>query len=104
MKKKRQNKILSVKENLDEIKPNLRDIVNDLKQSDTWKIQLTITINLISSKDENDEECVMHSKIDNIEIVISDEVNEIRVSRKFLKAINLFRRKHRKIYNLYSSN
>ena len=53
---------------------------------------------MISSKDENDEECVMHSKSDNIEIVISDEVNEIRVSRKFLKAIKLFRRKHRKIY------
>ena len=33
----------------------LRDIINDLKQLDTWKIQLTITINFISSKDGNDE-------------------------------------------------
>ena len=36
-----------------------------------WKIQLGITVNTISSKD-NDEECVMHSKSDNIEIMIND--------------------------------
>ena len=33
----------------------------------TQKIQLTITINFTSSKDDNDEELVMHSKSDNIE-------------------------------------
>ena len=37
-------------------RPYLRDILNDLKQSDTWKIQLTIAINFISSKNDNDEE------------------------------------------------
>ena len=52
------------------------DIVNDLKQSDTWKIQLTIT-NLISSKDDNDEERVMHSKSCNIEIIINNEADEV---------------------------
>ena len=31
----------------------------------------------IFSKDDNDEECVMHLKCDNIEIMISDEVNEV---------------------------
>ena len=50
------NKILSVEEYLDIIRPYLRDIVNDVKQSDTWKIQSTITI---SSKGDNDEECVV---------------------------------------------
>ena len=34
---------------------------------DTQKIQLTITINFISSNnDDDDEECIMHSKSDNI--------------------------------------
>ena len=51
--------------------------MNNLKQSDTWNIQLTITINFISSKDDNDEECVMHSKNDNVEIIISDEADEV---------------------------
>ena len=32
-----------------------------LKKSDTWKIQLTIAINFIPSKD-NDERRAMHSK------------------------------------------
>ena len=29
----------------------MRDIIIDLQSSDTWKIQLTIAINFISSKD-----------------------------------------------------
>ena len=57
---KDKNRILSVEEYLDKIKPNLRDIINDLKQPGTWKIQLTITINFFSSKDDYDEERVMH--------------------------------------------
>ena len=32
------NKILSVEEYLDKIRPYLKDIINDLKKSDTWKI------------------------------------------------------------------
>ena len=42
-----------------------------------WKSQLTITINSFSSEDDNDEEHVMLSKSDNIEIMISDESDEI---------------------------
>ena len=57
------NKILSTKEYLDKITPYLKDIINDPKQTDTWKIQLTI-INFISTKDDNDEEHIMHSKCD----------------------------------------
>ena len=41
-----------------------------------WKIQITIAINVISTKD-NDEECVVHSKCDNIEIMISDKADEV---------------------------
>ena len=41
----------------------------DLKKSDTWKIQLTIANNFVSSIDNN-EERVMHSKSDNIESLI----------------------------------
>ena len=65
-----------VEEYLDEVRPYLRDVVNDVKQSDTWKIQLAISINFISSKDINNEERIMHSKSDNIEIMISDEADE----------------------------
>ena len=70
------NKTLSVKEYLDKIRPYLQDIINDLinnhKQSDTFKNRLTITVSLISSKYDNDEEHVIHSKSYKIEIMISD--------------------------------
>ena len=53
----------------------MRDIIINLKKSDTWKIQLTIAINSISFKNV-DEECVMHSKNGNIEFMSYDNVNE----------------------------
>ena len=64
-------------EYLDKIRPYLRDIINDLKQSDTLKIQLAITIKFVSSKYNNDEKCVMHSKSDNIKFMISDEADKV---------------------------
>ena len=45
--------------------------------SDAWKISLTITIILISSKDNNDEECVIYWKNDNIEIMINDKEDKV---------------------------
>ena len=49
---------------------------NTLKKSDTWKIQLTIAVNVISFID-NDEELVMYSKSNNIEIMMNDEADEV---------------------------
>ena len=48
----------------------------NFKKIDTWKIQLAIAINFISSK-ENDEEHVMHSKSDNIEIMANNKSDEV---------------------------
>ena len=70
------NKTLPVEEYLKKISPYLKDVINNLKKSDTWKIQLTIANNFISSVD-NDEVRAMHSKSDNIEIMINDEADEV---------------------------
>ena len=43
------------------IKRKFEGIINDLQNPETWKIQLTIAIIFISSKDI-DEERLMHSK------------------------------------------
>ena len=58
------------------IKSYMKDIMNNLKKFDTCKSQLTIAINFISSKD-TDEERVMHSKSDNIEIIIHDKADKV---------------------------
>ena len=70
------NKTLSVEEYLNKIRSYLKDLINNLKKSDTWKIQLTVANNFISSID-NDEEHVMHSKNDNLEIMIKDEADNV---------------------------
>ena len=43
------------------IQIKLKDNKIDFKKYDTWKIQLRITINFISSKATN-EECIVYSK------------------------------------------
>ena len=57
------NKTLSIEEYLNKIRPYLKDIMNNLKKNSTWKIQLMIAVNFLSSKD-TDEELVIHSKSD----------------------------------------
>ena len=54
----------------------MKDIINDFKRSATWKIQLIIAINFISSK-YSDEELVTYSKTDNIESMIINKADEV---------------------------
>ena len=86
-------KNLSIKKYLNIIKPYLIDIINEHKThglvryhsgneswpeetSSEWKIQLTMAINFISSKD-SDETRTMHTKSNNVEIMIGSETDEI---------------------------
>ena len=54
------DKTLSIEEYLDKIRPYLSNMINNLKTQVEWKIQLTMVISLISSKDSN-ETCTMHT-------------------------------------------
>ena len=76
------------------IRPYLSDIINDQKspknlrvhsgskvfdyetQFGEWEIRLTMSINIISSKD-SDETCNMHTKSDNIAIMMGSEADDI---------------------------
>ena len=75
------DKNLSLKKYLSMIRLYLSDIINNHKTPKVlkvhsgnkvidyettlgeWKIQLTMTINFVSSKDDSDEICTMHTKI-----------------------------------------
>ena len=48
-----EDKNISIKEYLDEIRPYLNDIINDNKNKDEWKIQITMSLNFISLKDSD---------------------------------------------------
>ena len=52
---------------------------SNIKISYRWKIQLTTTINLVSSKDDNNEKREMHEKHDNIKIMMNYEADEVLV-------------------------
>ena len=86
-------KNLSIKKYLNMIKPYLSDIVINHKThglvryhsgdkvwleetSSEWKTQLTMAINFSSSKD-SDETQTMHTKSNNVEIMIGSETDEI---------------------------
>ena len=70
------NKTLSVEKYLNLIRPHLKYIINNLKKSGTWRSQVTIENNFISSID-NDKERLINSKSDNIEILINDEIYKV---------------------------
>ena len=86
-------KNLSIKRYLKMIKPYLSDLINKHKThglaryhsgnkswiektSSEWKIQLTMAINFISSKG-SDETRTMHTRSNNVEIMVGSETNEI---------------------------
>ena len=54
----------------------LSDMINDHKTRREWKIQLTMSINFFSSKD-SDENRNLHTKSNNIEIMMGNEIDEI---------------------------
>ena len=70
------NRNLSLDEYLNKTEPYLRNTTINLQKSDTWKIQLTIAINFISSKDA-EEERVMDSRSYNIKLTSYNDANEV---------------------------
>ena len=54
----------------------MKDIMNNLKKSDKENIQLRIAVNIISSKD-TDQERVVQSKSDKIEVMIYNIADQI---------------------------
>ena len=70
------DKNLSPKEYNAMTRPYLSNMINDHKTRREWKIQLTMQINFISSKD-SEETCTMHTKSHNIEIMMGNETDEI---------------------------
>ena len=63
-----EDKNLSNKAYLDEIRPYLSDIINEHKNKDEWKIQINMSIDFISSKD-SDEARTMYTKSDNVDVI-----------------------------------
>ena len=54
----------------------MKDLIIDLQESDTWKIQLTVAISFIFLKDA-EEERVMHAKSGNTKFMSLDNVNDV---------------------------
>ena len=54
----------------------MKDIVIHLQSSDTWKVQLTVAINFIASKD-TEEEHVMYSRSENVIFTPYNDANEV---------------------------
>ena len=67
---------LAFYEYFDKIIPYLKDMINDYKSKGEWKIQITMRIIFISFIDKNEIQ-VMHTKSDNIEIMIVTDTSDI---------------------------
>ena len=72
----KKDKSLSVTRYLNNIREHLRKLINDKRKKGKWQIQLIMKTNFISSENFN-ETRDMHSKSDNIEIMVGVDTNEI---------------------------
>ena len=73
----KEDKLLTIEEYLSMIESYLVDMINDHKNKSEWKIQLSAEINFISSKPDSDETRIMHTKSNNIDIMIGSDTNEV---------------------------
>ena len=71
------DKILTLKEYLTLIEKYLRELINYFKFQGEWKVQLIAEINFISLKPGSDETRIVHTRSDNIEIMIGDDNDDI---------------------------
>ena len=71
------DKGLIISEYFDMIRPYLVDMINDHKTQSEWKTQLTMVINFISSKPDSDETRIMHTKSNNIEIMMGSDTDGV---------------------------
>ena len=55
----------------------LRELINYYKNKGEWKIQLIAEINFVSLKPGSDETRIMHTRSDNIEIMIGNDNDDI---------------------------
>ena len=88
-------KILLVKKYLQKVEPYLEDIINNLRKFDMWKIELTLPINVISTRDNN-EERVMNSKSDIKEITINEKADKV-IEKRFKSLLNRYPKQFRNI-------
>ena len=66
---------LALEEYLNMIRPYLRDMIDNHKAYSKWNIQIIVRIVFVSSLDTNDNH-IMHTKSDNIEIMSGTETSE----------------------------
>ena len=71
------DKILIIEEYLALIEKYLRELIEEYNLRGEWKVQLAAEINFISLKPGSDETRIMHTRSDNIEIMIGDDNDDI---------------------------
>ena len=71
---------LSWDEHLHKINPYLKNIIIDLQNYDAWKIQLTIVINFMSSKDGEEDGLMLWSS-DSIKLTPYSDANDVNDQR-----------------------
>ena len=71
------DKILILEEYLALIEKYLRELIEEYNLRGEWKVQLAAEVNFISLKPGSDETRIMHTRSDNIEIMIGDDNDDI---------------------------
>ena len=71
------DKVLALKKYLSLIENYLRELIEEYKLKEEWKVQLTIEVNFISLKPSSDGTRIRYTRSDNIEIMFGDDNDDI---------------------------
>ena len=71
------DKILTLKGYLNLIEKYLKELIEEYKLKGEWKVQLTIDVNFISLKPGSDENRIMYTRSDSVEIMFGDDNDDI---------------------------
>ena len=68
---------MALKKYLSLIENYLRELIEEYKLKEEWKVQLTIEVNFISLKPSSDGTRIRYTRSDNIEIMFGDDNDDI---------------------------
>ena len=81
------DKILTLKKYLNLIEKYVKELIEEYKLKGEWKVQLTMQVNFLSLRPGSDENRIMYTRSDNVEIMIGDDNDDIDIIEQLFESL-----------------
>ena len=81
------DKILTLKKYPNLIEKYVKELIEEYKLKGEWKVQLTMQVNFLSLRPGSDENRIMYTRSDNVEIMIGDDNDDIDIIEQLFESL-----------------